>query len=94
MPIYVYRAESKAGCPHCQAGFEVLQRLGEAPLEECPRCLAPIAKLISAPNLSTSGPSLSDENVGKHGFTRYRKLDKGVYEKTAGRGPDLIRDKK
>ena len=94
MPIYVYRAKSEAGCERCLAGFEILQKLGDAPLNECPHCLAPVAKVISAPNLAANAPSLSDENVGKHGFTRYRKLEKGVYEKTAGKGPDLIKDKK
>jgi len=34
---------------------------------------------------------LSNPNhIEKHGFTQYRKVGKGVYEKTAGKGPDYI----
>ena len=27
-----------------------------------------------------------------HGFTQYKRAGKGVYEKTAGKGPDIITD--
>ncbi len=29
--------------------------------------------------------------IGDAGFTQYRKIGKGVYEKTAGKGPGIIR---
>ena len=37
MPIYEYAAIAK-GCPHCEAHFDVLQKLADAPLTQCPRC--------------------------------------------------------
>lgn len=92
MPIYVYQPASGSGCEHCRDGVEVLQKLHDAALEQCPQCLGPLKKVVGAPNLSSAAPSLSDRSVERHGFTRYRKLERGVYEKTAGAGPRIIRD--
>lgn len=93
MPIYQYQANSEADCAHCREPFECRQSINDARLDACPRCGAPVRRVISAPHLATSGPSLSESNIEKHGFTKYRKSEKGVYEKTAGKGPDVIRDK-
>jgi putative FmdB family regulatory protein len=94
MPINVFKASGEQSCPHCRNGFERLQKLDAAPLTRCPECAAPVRKQISAPNIASSGPSLREDNLERHGFTRYRKLDKGVYEKTAGKGPPFIKGKK
>jgi putative FmdB family regulatory protein len=90
MPIYVYRPISKSQCDHCEDGFEQLQKLDDEPLAICPECEAPVEKLITAANLASSAPSLKEGNIEQHGFTQYRKVEKGVYEKTAGKGPGLI----
>ena len=94
MPIYAYQADPGPGCDFCRRGFEKLQRLRDAPLPRCPRCGSPVRKLISAPNVAGSDQALSEKKIGQHGFTQYRKLERGVYEKTAGEGPDLITDGK
>lgn len=47
---------------------------------------------ISAPNIGGKGPALDEKNIEKHGFTQYKRAGKGVYEKTAGKGPDVISD--
>jgi hypothetical protein len=52
-----------------------------------------VRRKISRPHLSSPAPSLSENNIEKHGFTQFRKVEKGVYEKTAGKGPDFITDK-
>ena len=49
MPLYEYR------CTRCGERTEVLQRLGAAPLGECPRCGGPVEKAISAPALQFKG---------------------------------------
>ena len=36
---------------------------------------------------------LKEGNLAKKGFTQYRRAGGGVYEKTAGKGPDFISDK-
>jgi putative FmdB family regulatory protein len=90
MPIYEYEASSEQHCDYCGAGFELLRKLSEPELDRCPKCDAPVIRKISAPNLGGSGPSLDSANIEKHGFTQYKKAGKGVYEKTAGKGPDVI----
>ena len=90
MPIYEYQASSEAHCQHCGNGFELLRKLSEPVLQECPKCNAPVERKISAPNIGGSGPSLETSNIEKHGFTQYKRAGKGVYEKTAGKGPNVI----
>ncbi len=92
MPIYEYQAKSEdASCDFCRAGFERLQKLADAAVLACPQCSHPVRRVISAPNVqSSSTDALKPKNVEKHGFTQYRKVGKGKYEKTAGKGPKKI----
>lgn len=92
MPIYEYQPSGEAHCEHCVQGFDAMQKIDEPPLAVCPKCLAPVVRVISAPRIARPGPSLDRANLEKHGFTQYRKSAKGVYEKTAGKGPDVISD--
>lgn len=92
MPIYEY-APSGKGCAHCRAHFAVLQKLREAPLANCPQCGKPVERIISAPQLATGHAHvLKEDHIAKHGFTQYRRVGKGKYEKTAGKGPKTISD--
>ena len=90
MPIYEYQAAGPDCCDHCLAGFDVMQKLADAPPSFCPECHNPVRRKISRPNLSSPAPSLSQGNIEKHGLTQFKKVEKGVYEKTAGKGPDFI----
>lgn len=92
MPIYEYRPRGKQHCAYCRKGFELLQKISDDSLLQCPQCDAPVQRVISAPNLGRPGPSLEPSNLEKHGFTQYRKSRKGEYHKTAGTGPDVISD--
>lgn len=92
MPIYAYRPTNERHCRFCVHGFEVTQKISEARLEHCPQCKAPVRREISAAAIAKSGPSLDPANIEKHGFTQYRRSGKGIYEKTAGKGPDRITD--
>jgi len=92
MPIYEYRSSEDGACEFCGNGFEVMQKISDAALEVCPRCGAAIARLISAASIPKSGPGLDKHNLEKHGFTQYKRAGKGVYEKTAGKGPSVIKD--
>ena len=94
MPIYEYQATGQKNCDYCVDAFDVMQKISDEPLKFCPECHNPVQRKISRPNLARPAPSLSDENVGKHGFTKFKKVEKGVYEKTAGKGPDYITDDK
>jgi len=90
MPIYEYQASGDQQCEYCAGGFELLRKINDTKLNQCPQCGAPVIRKISAPNLGGSGPSMDTANIEKHGFTQYKKSGKGVYEKTAGKGPNVI----
>jgi hypothetical protein len=98
MPTYLYQEILPDGSDgEC---FEVVQRMADPVLTKHPKTGLPVRKVFAAPNLPkkyTEGATkakLSNENVEKHGFTRYEK-DKvsGMYNKTAGkdkRAPDVV----
>ncbi len=92
MPIYEYQAIGEQRCNYCAHGFELLRKISEPELEHCPHCNAPVTRKISAPNIGGKGPSLGATDIEKHGFTQYKRAGKGVYEKTAGKGPNVISD--
>ena len=98
MPTYVYQEILPDGSDG--EAFEYIQSMSEEALKRHPKTGNPVRKVFHAPNVSskyTEGSTknkLSDENVEKHGFTRYEK-DKitGRYNKTAGkdkRAPDVV----
>ena len=81
MPIYEYKAVGE-GCEHCSGGFEAFQKLGDLPLERCPRCGARVEKVLPSFQTTKFGePSARD--LKEHGFSRFRKTQDGNYEKEA-----------
>ncbi len=91
MPFYEYASQEPPGCDHCRQAFTVLQRLSDDPLSHCPACGAAVRRLISSPSVvAGQAHRLKESNIEKAGFTQYRKIGKGVYEKTAGKGPGVI----
>ena len=65
MPIYEYRAVGK-GCEYCQNKFEVRQGINEEPLKSCPKCNAPVKRLISRPSICIKEPLPLEETFSKH----------------------------
>jgi len=92
MPIYEYQTSSDQHCDFCVSGFELLRKIDDPALSQCPECKAPVTRKISAPNIGGSGPALDAANIENHGFTQYKRAGKGVYEKTAGKGPKILTD--
>jgi putative FmdB family regulatory protein len=90
MPIYEYRSTSQKNCEFCREGFELMRKINDPELRFCPECGNNVKQIMSAPNLAKSSPALDAGNIEKHGFTQYKKSGKGVYEKTAGKGPRVI----
>lgn len=93
MPIYEYQTSGQFCCDFCKNTFDVMQKMADEPLKLCPECHNPVRRKISRPNLASPAPSLSRDNIEKHGLTQFKKVEKGVYEKTAGKGPAYISDK-
>lgn len=92
MPFYEYIHADGPGCEHCRGRFTVLQRLSEDALKICPECGSAVRRLISPPTVvSGKAHQLRESNIEKAGFTQYKKIGKGVYEKTAGKGPGIIK---
>jgi putative FmdB family regulatory protein len=90
MPIYEYVPDG-GSCARCVGRFEVLQSLSAPELLACPDCGQPCHRVISAAAVvAGSAHRLSEKHAGKHGFTQYRKVGKGKYEKTFGKGPGNI----
>lgn len=94
MPIYVYeviRDDNQDG-----ETFEILQGFNDPPLTKHPETGQPVRRCLSAPSItgtwsdSKSKTRLSDKNLSAQGFTKYVKAGNGMYEKTAGKGPNLI----
>jgi hypothetical protein len=94
MPLYEYAVVNPDGS-HGEV-FEVLQRIGEAPLKKHPQTGEAVERLISAASVPRP-PSdrikgdISNKSLEKQGFTKYQKTSTGKYEKVLGDGPDLIR---
>ncbi|HJZ90918.1 MAG TPA: zinc ribbon domain-containing protein [Gemmataceae bacterium] len=91
MPLYVYQVIEPDGSDG--EVFEVMQRMSDPPLAAHPESGKPVRRLIAAPNAVTrfGAGNLSNDRLGRLGFTKYEKAGDGRYERTAGSGPDVIK---
>lgn len=81
MPVYEYRASEKAnGCPFCRNGFSEFQGLSQPPVRTCPKCEAPVQKVISRFAVGFSRTTL-DNRAKNAGFHKLKKRGRGEYEK-------------
>lgn len=91
MAIHEYFPAQGRGCALCCYGFERLHAASEAPLETCPACGAALRRALAAPAIVVGGAHrLNEAHLAKHGYTQYRRVEKGRYEKTVGEGPDVL----
>ncbi len=90
MPLYVYQVIEADGSEG--EVFEVLQGMDEPFLTQHPENGKPVRRLFSAPNPVTrfGSGNLSNSRLERLGFSRYEKSGKGTYERTAGKGPNVI----
>ena len=91
MPLYVYQVIEPDGSEG--EVFEVMQKMADPILTVHPESGKPVQKLLAAPNTVTryAAGNMSNENLGRLGFTKYEKAGGGHYEKKAGSGPDVIK---
>lgn len=81
MPIFEYKAKTEAkSCAYCSKRFEYLQKSSDSPLKKCPKCGAPVIKLMSTPAVGTSKSGF-DDHAKSVGFHKLQRLGKGEYEK-------------
>ncbi len=82
MPIYEY-APLSGECKCCLGRFEVYQRIADEKLTHCPDCNQGCERQISAVALGGKY-STSAAAIANAGLTKYKKVEKGVYERTVG----------
>jgi predicted nucleic acid-binding Zn ribbon protein len=94
MPTYVYQVILDDGTEG--ETFEVFQKITDPPLERHPHTGQPVRRVPVAPNIagrhseSASKAMLSDANLDRLGFTKYKNVGGGHFEKRAGSGPDTL----
>jgi putative FmdB family regulatory protein len=77
MPLYEYEL-CEGNCVVCGGHFTLRRPLDAAELTKCPACKKPVRKVFSTFN-SPRKTSVSDAK--KAGFTVYKRLGKGEYER-------------
>jgi putative FmdB family regulatory protein len=92
MPIYEYVAVSACQAPvPCSGKLDLFAKFDDPESTVCPTCGAAIQRVMSAPAMAVSGAHrLKEKHFSERGFTQYKKAGGGVYEKTAGDGPQFI----
>lgn len=77
MPIYEYEL-CEGGCKVCGGKFSLRRPMDAKPLTHCPSCKKPVRKVFST---FSSPTRISLSAAKKAGFTVYKKLGKGEYER-------------
>lgn len=80
MPIYEYEL-CDGNCAVCGGKFTLHRPLSAKPLTNCPACKKPVRKLFSTVNSPKYIKPTSISDAKKAGFTVYKKLGKGEYER-------------
>ena len=80
MPLYEYEL-CDGSCVVCGGRFTLRRPLDAKPLTHCPACKKPVRKVLSTFNSPTFLKPLSTSDAKKAGFTIYKRLGKGEYEK-------------
>jgi len=80
MPTYVYRVVGKGE----DETFEVQQSIHDSALTVHPETGEPIERVICTPQIGKA--ALSNSQLGAAGFTKYKKMSDGTYERQAGSG--------
>lgn len=95
MPTYVYEVVNPDGSGG--DAFECVQTISEPPLVVHPVTGEPVRRVIQAPFIGGTWSegamhkrTNDNKKLGELGFTKYVKAGDGVYEKTAGKGPQVI----
>jgi putative FmdB family regulatory protein len=61
MPTYEYTSvHPNQGCDYCRTGFEIIQRITEAPLTLCPKCHNAVRRVLFAPAVVIKGSPMTE----------------------------------
>jgi predicted nucleic acid-binding Zn ribbon protein len=76
MPIYNYTHITPS--PDCEDPFELMVEMDQT-IDSCPKCGGPVKKMIA--RFAVGRNVLSTSNIKEKGFQRWRRKEKGVYER-------------
>jgi len=88
MPIYEYEPDGH-DCLISNGRTEVLQPIDAGALQYCPTCGLEVRRVISRATFQLNKTSSADKASAK-GFTTFKRVEKGKWEKVGGEGPDMI----
>ena len=88
MPIYEYEPVDH-DCLMCDGRVGVLQGVHDNPCDYCPTCGLAVRRVISSAQFKLAKDA-SPEKAASRGFTTYKRSQKGVWEKLAGEGADVM----
>jgi putative FmdB family regulatory protein len=80
MPIYEYEL-CEGDCKVCGGKFTLHRPLSAKPLTQCPVCRKPVRKIISGFSSPQKLKPLSVTDAKKAGFSVFKRLGKGEYER-------------
>jgi putative FmdB family regulatory protein len=80
MPLYEYESCGK-GCVACREGFTLQRPLSAPELTRCPLCKGPVRKVFSSFSTPHKLKPVSFSDAKKAGFTVFKKLGRGEYER-------------
>ena len=89
MPIYTYQIIHDDGSEGDT--FDLVRAMSDPPLTHHPETGERVKRVFAAPNISgrhgasATKARLSNENLERHGFTKYERVGKGQYERRAGK---------
>lgn len=84
MPIYEYEPLDR-DCLMCSGRVEVIQGISDPPLVYCPYCGLGVKRVISKASIAVS-KKVDPEKAAERGFSTFRRVGKGAWEKVAGPG--------
>lgn len=80
MPLYEYEL-CEGDCKVCGGKFTLRRPVTAPELTKCPACKKPVRKLISLYSTPHKLKPLSISDAKKAGFTVFKRLGKGEFEK-------------
>lgn len=87
VPIYEYEPVDH-DCLMCEGRVAAIQGVDEQALEFCPDCGLPVRRVVTSASFKISGGK--SDRSGQRGFTTWKKVEEGKWEKVSGPGVDMI----
>jgi predicted nucleic acid-binding Zn ribbon protein len=85
MPVYVYRIVRPGASPdEAEQTFEIRQSIHDQPLTHHPETGEPVERVLCPPNIASG--KMGNAALSSAGFTKYKRMSDGTYERQAGGG--------